>query len=102
VLLCGATGPATLGLGRFAAELGVLFQIVDDILDVTGEDSELGKPSGSDERHGKRTYVSVLGLERARELARGSHGEARAALAGVEGSTQQLEQIADYILTRQT
>ena len=102
VLLCGATGPATLGLGRFAAELGVLFQIVDDILDVTGEDSELGKPSGSDERHGKRTYVSVFGLERARELARGSHSEVRAALAGVEGSTEQLEQIADYILTRQT
>ena len=102
VLLCGATGPATLGLGRFAAELGVLFQIVDDILDVTGEDSELGKPSGSDERHGKRTYVSVFGLEKARELARGSHSEVRAALAGVEGSTQQLEQIADYILTRQT
>ena len=102
VLLCGATGPATLGLGRFAAELGVLFQIVDDILDVTGEDSELGKPSGSDERHGKRTYVSVFGLEKARELARGSHSEVRAALAGVEGRTQQLEQIADYILTRQT
>jgi geranylgeranyl diphosphate synthase, type II len=100
--LCGANGPATLALGRFAAELGVLFQIVDDILDVTGEDSELGKPSGSDERHGKRTYVSVFGLDQARELARGSHGEARAALAGVEGRTQQLEQIADYILTRQT
>jgi len=102
VLLCGATGPATLELGRFAAELGVLFQIVDDILDVTGEDSELGKPSGSDERHGKRTYVSVFGLERARELAAGSHSEVRAALAGVGGSTEQLEQIADYILTRQT
>ena len=102
VLLSGGGGPATLGLGRFAAELGVLFQIVDDILDVTGEDSELGKPSGSDERHGKRTYVSVFGLEQARELARGSHAEARAALAGVEGATQQLEQIADYILTRQT
>jgi geranylgeranyl diphosphate synthase type II len=101
-LLCGANGPATLALSRFAAELGVLFQIVDDILDVTGEDAELGKPSGSDERHGKRTYVSVFGLEQARELARGSHAEARAALAEVQGATGQLEQIADYILTRQT
>ena len=54
---------------RFAAELGVLFQIVDDILDVTGETADLGKPSGSDERHGKVTYVSLFGLERARELA---------------------------------
>jgi len=102
VLLCGASGPATLSLGRFAAELGILFQIVDDILDVTGADEELGKPSGSDERHGKRTYVSVFGLDRARKLARGSHHEARVALAEAGGPTQQLEQIADYILTRQT
>jgi geranylgeranyl diphosphate synthase, type II len=102
ILACGATGPATIGLGRFAAELGVLFQIVDDILDVTGDDAELGKPSGSDERHGKRTYVSVFGLDRARELARESHAEARAALAEAEAATERLERIADYILTRQT
>ena len=69
---------------RFAAELGVLFQIVDDILDVTGTDEELGKPQGSDERHGKLTYVSVFGLERARELAAESHAKARAALAEAE------------------
>ena len=102
ILLCGASGPATIGLGRFAAELGVLFQIVDDILDVTGDDEELGKPSGSDERHGKRTYVSVFGLERARELARQSHTQARAALAEADAATDRLERIADYILTRQT
>ena len=102
VLLCGASGPATIGLGRFAAELGVMFQIVDDILDVTGDDAELGKPSGTDERHGRRTYVSEYGLERARGLARESHAEARAALAGADGPTERLEQITDYILTRQT
>jgi geranylgeranyl diphosphate synthase, type II len=102
VLLCGATGPATIGLARFAAELGVLFQIVDDILDVTGDDAALGKPSGSDARHGKGTYVSVFGLERARELALESHAEARAALARAEARTERLERIADYILTRQT
>jgi geranylgeranyl diphosphate synthase, type II len=102
LLLCGADGPAKLHYGRFAEELGVLFQIVDDILDVTGQDAELGKPSGSDERHGKPTYVSVFGLERARQLARDSHGEARAALRQANGSTGRLESIADYILTRQT
>ena len=101
-LLWGLTGPATIALGRFAAELGVLFQIVDDILDVTGDDAELGKPSGSDERHGKRTYVSVFGLDRARELAKDSHAEARAALDEAQGQTQTLARIADYILTRQT
>ena len=102
LLLCGTTGPATIRYGRFAAELGVLFQIVDDILDVTGDDAELGKPSGSDERHGRRTYVSVFGLDRARRLARESHAEARAALAEADGATERLERIADYILTRQT
>jgi len=99
--LCGASPSARLSYGRFAAELGVLFQIVDDILDVTGDDSALGKPSGSDERHGKRTYVTVFGLDRARELARESHAEARAALAESQGSTETLERVADHILTRQ-
>jgi geranylgeranyl diphosphate synthase, type II len=98
----GLSGPATIPYRRFAAELGVVFQIVDDILDVTGDEAELGKPRGSDERHGKATYVSVFGLERARQLARVSHTEARAALTEAGGSTGRLGQIADYILTRTT
>ncbi len=102
ILLLGADEADTMGFRRFAAELGVLFQIVDDILDVTGDDAALGKPQGSDQRHGKSTYVSVFGLERARELARESHGKARGALAEVGGPTGTLEQIADYILTRDT
>jgi geranylgeranyl diphosphate synthase type II len=100
LLLTGMSQPATLPYRRFAAELGVLFQIVDDILDVTGDEESLGKPRGSDERHGKRTYASVFGLERARELAAESHRKARAALAETGGRTATLEQITDYILTR--
>ena len=107
VLLLGAVdGPATMGYRRFAAELGVLFQIVDDILDVTGTDAALGKPQGSDERHGKRTYVSEFGIQRARELAAESHRTAREALAqaaqasGSEHAAEELEQIADFIYTR--
>jgi geranylgeranyl diphosphate synthase type II len=96
----GVDGPATIPFRRFAAELGVVFQIVDDILDVTGDEAELGKPRGSDERHGKATYVSVHGLEHARELARESHASARAALEEVGGDTGRLGTIADYILTR--
>jgi geranylgeranyl diphosphate synthase type II len=91
----------TLSFARFAAELGVLFQIVDDILDVTGTDDALGKPTGSDERHGKRTYVSEHGLERARDLAARSHEAARAALATASpGDASELEQITDFIYTR--
>ncbi|MFI5121772.1 MAG: polyprenyl synthetase family protein, partial [Vicinamibacteria bacterium] len=82
-------------------ELGVLFQIVDDILDVTGSDEQLGKPQGSDERHGKLTYVSLFGLDRARELAADSHAGARAVLAEVEGETADLELVTDFIRTRQ-
>jgi geranylgeranyl diphosphate synthase type II len=85
----------------FADELGVLFQIVDDILDVTGTDTSLGKPQGSDERHGKRTYVSQFGLEKARTLARQSHERARAALAqAAPAGAPELEQITDFIHTR--
>ncbi|HUB35677.1 MAG TPA: farnesyl diphosphate synthase [Solirubrobacteraceae bacterium] len=107
LLLGGIDGPATMGFRRFAAELGVLFQIVDDILDVTGTDAALGKPRGSDERHGRRTYVSEFGIHRATELAAESHRTAREALAeaaaatGADGdATSELEQIADFIYTR--
>jgi geranylgeranyl diphosphate synthase, type II len=96
----GVNGPATIPFRRFAAELGVVFQIVDDILDVTGDEAEIGKPRGSDERHGKATYVSVHGLGRARELAQESHARAREALSEADGETLRLGQIADYILTR--
>jgi geranylgeranyl diphosphate synthase type II len=78
----------------------VLFQIVDDILDVTESDERLGKPHGSDERHGKTTYVSLYGLERARELAGESHAKARNALAEASGETDDLRRVADYIFTR--
>jgi geranylgeranyl diphosphate synthase type II len=91
------------GLAAFAAELGVLFQIVDDILDVTGQDAELGKPSGSDERHGKKTYVSVHGLEGARELAGLSHRRAVELLAAVElpGETVPLRSVTDFVYERE-
>jgi geranylgeranyl diphosphate synthase type II len=110
-------GLQTAPFRRFAAELGVLFQIIDDILDVTGTDDALGKPRGSDERHGKRTYVSEFGIDRARELAAESHRMAREALAevtarpapgdgapgpgaGRSNATAELEGIADFIYTR--
>ncbi len=101
LLLAGLAAQRMDAYRRFAAELGVLFQIVDDILDVTGSDEQLGKPQGSDERHGKLTYVSLFGLERARELAAESHANARAALAQAEGETADLALVTDFIHTRQ-
>jgi geranylgeranyl diphosphate synthase type II len=100
LILEGVPEPETMPYRQFADELGVLFQIVDDILDVTETDEQLGKPHGSDERHGKLTYVSLFGLERARELAAESHAKATAALAGAGAETDDLMRIADYIFTR--
>ena len=102
LLLAGETRPATIDAFRqFASELGVLFQIVDDILDVVGSDDALGKKHGSDERLGKRTYVSEFGLETARELAVASHRRAREALArAAPDGAPELEQITDFISTR--
>jgi geranylgeranyl diphosphate synthase, type II len=99
-ILEGSDESETMRYRRFADELGVLFQIVDDILDVTESDERLGKPQGSDERHGKLTYVSLFGLDRARELASESHGKATAALAEAGGDTEDLRRVADYIFTR--
>jgi geranylgeranyl diphosphate synthase type II len=103
LLLTEAPQPSTTlaDFRAFASELGVLFQIVDDILDVTGTDVALGKPRGSDERHGKVTYVSRYGLDGARSMAAESHRNARAALrrAAPDGA-EELLQITDFIATR--
>jgi geranylgeranyl diphosphate synthase type II len=104
-LLLGAPEEAQLALGRFAGELGVLFQIVDDILDVTGSEEQTGKTSGSDERLGKRTYVSVHGLEEARALAGESHDRAQGALAAARpalaGDLADLELLTDFMYRRE-
>src|SRR4051794_40896305 len=100
LLLSGEAAASTLGHFRsFAAELGLLFQIVDDILDVTGTEDSLGKPQGSDERHGKLTYVSSYGVEGARRMAADSHRHAREALTRAGGASE-LEHITDFIYTR--
>jgi geranylgeranyl diphosphate synthase type II len=101
LLIAGMSPATTTDFHNFASELGVLFQIVDDILDTTGTDDALGKPSGSDERHGKRTYVSEFGLDGARELAGHSYAHAHASLAAAAPhGAPELEQITDFIATR--
>ena len=89
---------------RFAAELGVLFQIVDDILDVTGTDAALGKPQGSDERHGQARPTSAhFGLDGARDLAARVAIEcarARSLRQAAPTGAAELEQITDFIFTR--
>ncbi|MHB8659423.1 MAG: polyprenyl synthetase family protein [Solirubrobacteraceae bacterium] len=101
LLLVGRYEHVTILFRAFASELGVLFQIVDDILDVTGSQETLGKQQGSDERLGKRTYVTEFGLDGARDLARESHRRARSSLAqAAPDGAAQLAQITDFIATR--
>jgi geranylgeranyl diphosphate synthase type II len=101
LLLYGAAECTLVAFRAFACELGVLFQIIDDILDATGTDAELGKPGGSDARHGKHTYVSRYGLAGAQALAAEAHAEARAALArAVPGAAAELEAVTDLVFAR--
>jgi geranylgeranyl diphosphate synthase, type II len=84
----------------FARELGLLFQIVDDILDATGTAEELGKTPGKDEATGKVTYVSLHGLERARQLADEARARVHASLEGLDGETSALAALVEAIRER--
>jgi geranylgeranyl diphosphate synthase, type II len=101
-----ATAAAGLGEGArkpwqaFGDEIGLLFQIVDDILDATGTAQELGKTPGKDEAAGKVTYVSLYGLERARALADNARLRVHERLADLPGDTSVLATLVETIRDR--
>ena len=99
---CGHPSPATWqALSDFGAALGVAFQVVDDILDVTQDSGVLGKTAGKDADQNKPTYVSLLGLDGARERAATLHARALSALsASGLGDVHALATLADRILDR--
>lgn len=104
---CGAlianAGEAELRLvSRYAAQLGLLFQITDDLLDVTATAETLGKTPGKDARSSKATFPGIYGIERTRERARLVHEQARAALAELDRPTPVLNAIANFILERKS
>lgn len=105
VLLGARTGSmpdeaALARLDRYAKIVGLLFQVVDDILDAEADTATLGKTAGKDADHDKPTYVSLLGLTEARRLAEEMLAEARAALADYGPRALRLEQLADYVAHR--
>ena len=85
---------------KYSNCLGLLFQITDDILDVTGTIEELGKTPGSDIRQHKSTYVSLLGLESAKNQATLVGQQAHNALDSVSYDTSILSALIDYLLER--
>jgi len=98
---CGVTDAnQKAGLDRYAKAMGLAFQVVDDLLDYEGSTGTLGKTAGKDSRQGKPTYVSTLGLAKARALADELRAEALAALEGLGARAARLAQLADFIVLR--
>jgi geranylgeranyl diphosphate synthase type II len=97
-LLSGATDTAL--YRAFAAEVGLLFQIVDDILDESGDEGELGKSVGKDRAQHKMTYVSRFGMSGAARLAEEASERAQERLAALPGDTSDLAALTAYIRRR--
>lgn len=100
-IIAQATGPELEAVGRYGAQLGLLFQITDDLLDITATVEALGKTPGKDARAQKATYPSLYGIEAAHQRANLVHQRACAALEQIERPTERLRAIADFILKRQ-
>ena len=99
--MCAGVDPRALATLREAGrELGLAFQIVDDVLDATSDTATLGKTAGKDAKAGKATYVSVHGLEAARGIARERSESAVAALRRLPGNTGFLVSLAGSLLAR--
>lgn len=99
-LLAGATEAELQHLSRYAKQIGLAFQIVDDILDITATQAELGKTAGKDLAAQKVTYPSLWGLEKSREQAQGLIDSAKAEIAGFGDRALPLLALADYITAR--
>lgn len=100
-IVAAASSPQRQALRSYARAIGLAFQIVDDILDVTADTAVLGKTAGKDQADNKPTYVSLLGLEPARELAAGLRHQAHEAIAPLGGAAANLAALADFIVARE-
>lgn len=101
-MIAGANESELAALTEYAANLGLLFQITDDLLDVTATAADLGKTPGKDARSSKATYPAVYGIEATHSQLEAVHQAACEALARIDRSTNLLRSIADFILGRQS
>jgi len=101
-IMAGADHLLVAAVDRYAAEVGLAFQIVDDILDVEGTAQDLGKTAGKDAAEEKPTYVALHGVDRSRALAADCVARARHALAGAGLRGGHLAAIADWVVTRKS
>jgi geranylgeranyl diphosphate synthase, type II len=101
-LIGAANEPELAAITNYGAHLGLLFQITDDLLDVTASAEELGKTPGKDVRSRKATYPALYGIDEAREKALKAHRAACEALDQIDRPTEVLHHIVDFILRRTT
>ena len=100
-ILAGADDAAVLKMEKAAYNIGIAFQIQDDILDVTSTTQMLGKPVGSDERNHKLTYVSLHGLQKSGEDVRRLSKEALDIIGSFEIKNEFLEKLVQSLITRE-
>jgi len=93
-------GPCPAALEQYAHRVGLAFQVVDDVLDAEASTATLGKTAGKDSKQGKPTYVSAMGAARSKQFADELRRSAHAALDSLDGPTQRLRQLADFIVLR--
>ncbi|NNM79788.1 MAG: polyprenyl synthetase family protein [Gallionella sp.] len=98
---CGNATDAQLSrLNHFGKCVGLAFQVVDDVLDAEADTATLGKTAGKDADHDKPTYVTLLGVQAARGMARQLHQDALESLAEFGGAARRLRELADFIVLR--
>jgi farnesyl diphosphate synthase len=98
---CGNASAEQLAkLDHFGKCVGLAFQVVDDVLDTEADTATLGKTAGKDADHDKPTYVTLLGVKAAREMARQLHHDALQSLLEFGDSAQRLRELADFIVLR--
>ena len=100
--LCGASVSEEAALREYGHQIGLAFQITDDILDLEGDSDKLGKPLGSDLKQDKATYPKVLGIPASRGLARRASESAVAALADFNHRADPLRALAGYVVERES
>ncbi len=101
-LLAGAQTSLLTALTQYGDRIGLAFQIIDDVLDVTGEEVKLGKRAHSDVLQAKVTYPAAYGIERSRSIATALTAEALEAIAPLGEAGQMLQSLARYLLTRES
>lgn len=99
-ILSGSDEDTIITAKKYAENVGLAFQIIDDILDVTGDEAVLGKPIGSDRENNKTTFVTLYGLDKAKEIAEKLTADALDSLKKIDGDTLALKELTSYLLNR--